>query len=205
MPRLWTGETGFIIAGGPSVKRQNLELLRGEHVVVINRSFETFPSADFLYFHDWRFWGQYYGRLKVFKNTIVTTSRTLKNTITDPRLRCLEKIMPPPGVSDNPMKLCVLHTSLTGAMGLLAHLGCARIVLLGADMQRGEAGETHHHPSHPWAPVDGCWDLMMEELRLVADGMKQRGIEIINTSDRSRIDWWPYMRLEDCLESALGT
>lgn len=200
VPRLWEGERAYIIGGGPSVLSQDLSLLRGRRVIVINRSFETFLDAEFLYFHDWRFWGQYFERLKAFRNTIVTTSRTMRNlSFIDARVRCLEKVKPPPGISTSSMKLVVRHTSLTGAINLARHLGCDSMVLLGADLKRDQSGRTHHHHPHPWPVRDGCYDLMMEDLKLTAAALKQEGLPVINTSLDSAFDAWPKMPLEQVL------
>jgi hypothetical protein len=210
VPRIWNSETCFIIAGGPSVREQKLSLLNGKRVIVVNSSWEAFPSAEYLFFADWEWWMQYWKKLKPFSNAIVTCSRTVRNTVSDPRVKCLDKIKPPApntaafktwgGIADNPRKVFVRNTSLTGAINLAVHLGSSRIVLLGADMQRDEKGRSHHHGPHLRGKAStGNWNLMMEDLRMMIDPLAQRGISVINTSPLSRIDWWTKMRLEDCI------
>jgi len=56
VPRLWPGETVFIIGGGPSVRGQNIEALRGRRVIAINSSYLVAPWADYLIFADERWW-----------------------------------------------------------------------------------------------------------------------------------------------------
>src|SRR4029450_12910778 len=58
VPREWPGETVFIVGGGPSVLQQDLGLLRGRRVIVINSSFYSVPWADILYFGDYRWWNE---------------------------------------------------------------------------------------------------------------------------------------------------
>ena len=58
VPREWPRQTAFIVCGGPSVLGQNLELLRGRNVIVINSSVYAVPWADYLYFGDWRWWNE---------------------------------------------------------------------------------------------------------------------------------------------------
>lgn len=205
IPRIWPGEDVFIIASGPSVKQQDLRLLKGRHVIVINSSWEIYPSADFLFFADWRWWVHNQHKLLAgFHQPIATISRTVRAVSTDHRLRFLDKVKPPPFlVTNTTQKVSVRHTSLTGAINIAVHLGAARVVLLGADMQKDKNGKAHHHTEHPWpVPKDG-WKLMMEDLQAMSSPLSELGIEVINTSMQSRIDWWKKVPLEDCIESAV--
>ena len=52
IPPEWTGETAFLLGGGPSLKGFNAECLRGRRVIAINNSWELAPWADVLYFCD---------------------------------------------------------------------------------------------------------------------------------------------------------
>jgi hypothetical protein len=52
----WKGQTAYIIGGGPSLLTQNLALLDGKNVIVINSSYLAFPAAQFLVFSDMRWW-----------------------------------------------------------------------------------------------------------------------------------------------------
>ncbi len=90
------------------------------------------------------------------------------------------------------------RTSLHAAMNFAVHLGASRLVLLGADMQP-DGERTHHHAPHPWPQKPGCWDTQMTALRQTVEPLAQMGIEVINTSPVSRIDWWPKASLDECL------
>jgi hypothetical protein len=39
----------------------------------------------------------------------------------------------------------------------------------------------------------------MEQLRKVAPELERLGVEVLNASPASRIDWWPKVELVDCL------
>src|SRR5262245_61376208 len=132
VPCEWPGETLFIIAGGPSVRGQDLEQLRGRRIIVINSSIHAVPWADFLYFGDWRWWNEPENAAAVaaFAGRAVTVSQNVGN----------EKILvcrqgKPPGLSFARDMLMQKWTSLTAATNLAAHLvgPGGTIVWLGAD------------------------------------------------------------------------
>jgi hypothetical protein len=196
----WKAQTAYIVGGGPSVKQQNLELLRGRNVIALNSSYSACPFAQFLFFGDARWYLEHRRKeaFNSFAGRIVTCSQTVRG----PKLLGLFRTNPPPGFDERPTHVASQRTNLQGAMNLAAHLGVKRIVLLGADMRRAEDGSSHHHEPHPWpnAPGNGCWDLQMEQLSLIIDPLAQRGIEVINTSLVSRLDWWTKLTLEQAIE-----
>lgn len=200
VPREWEGETAYIVAGGTSVREQNLDLLRGRRVVVLNSSYLACPCADILFFGDARWYIEHRKKpeFNSFAGRIVTCSQAVRGQ----KLLGLYRTNPPPGFDKRPTHVASQRTNLQGAMNLVAHLGAKRIVLLGADMGRAADGSSHHHEPHPWpnAPGNACWDLQMEQLKLIIDPLAQRGIEVINTSLASRIDWWEKMPLEQAIK-----
>src|SRR4051812_43958873 len=58
VPRSWEGQTCVILAGGPSLKNENLALLDAYHprVIAINDSWKLRPYASVLYFCDLEWW-----------------------------------------------------------------------------------------------------------------------------------------------------
>lgn len=195
----WPGETVYIIGGGPSVKTQNLAMLRGRRVIVINSSYEAYPEADFLFFGDARWWLEHCGRpaMRAFEGRVVTCA----NKVSDPRLLKMRRVVPPPGLAEARDSVASQRTSLQGAINLAVHLGAQRLVLLGADMCRSADGATHHHAPHKWPnpPGNASWDVQMSQLRLVVDPLRRRGVEVINTSPVSRLTWWPRRLLAECV------
>lgn len=207
----WKGETAFIIAGGPSVLQQDLTRLAGRRVVVVNSSYESYPAADILFFGDRRWYFDHYKRPEfvAFKGQKVTccaadTPRPIPGVLRLKRstpVRDSKTGIYGPGFAHDPSTVVSNRTNLQGAMNMAAHLGVARMVLLGADMCRGEGGRSHHHAPHKWTnkPGNGTWDIQIPQLRLIAEPLQQLGIEVINTSPISRIDWWPKLNLEDAV------
>lgn len=189
---IWPGETCFIVAGGPSLTGFDFARLEGRKVIAINSSVFSCPSAPILFFGDARWW--WWNAEKIcsgFKGHIFTCSE-----IDHPRVHNLVKRKPPPFVAEDRGQVSMNHTSLTAAINLAVHFGCQRLVLLGADMQAGADGRAHHHEEHPVAVMPGCWDVQMKDLRSVAASLSDLGVEVINTSMESRIDWWPKKPIE---------
>lgn len=198
----WSGETAYIVAGGPSVKHQNIELLKGCRVIAINSSYLTVPWANILWFSDARWYNHH--RLTHMKELMSFKGRQITNApaIRGPNLLSMVRSSPPPYIDLRPTHVVNQRTSLHGALNLCWHFDVKRIVLLGADMSRDKAGISHHHEPHPWKNEDGnkCWDKQMEHLKMTAPLLAEKGIEVINTSLVSRIDWWPKEPLETAIE-----
>jgi hypothetical protein len=205
----WKGEVAFIIAGGPSVKTQNLELLRGRRVIAINSSYEAVPWADVLFFGDGRWWngdrkigfkGNHDNVRKVFCGRIITCSRVARFI---DRVEVLHKAEPN-GLCLERTALSMRQTSLSGAINLAVHFGVSGIVLLGADGTYGPNKETHHHADHPWPHRKGCWDLQRKELETLVEPLNQLGIKVINASPGSAWPMWPVMNLSEAIAEMDG-
>ena len=212
VPPDWKGETGYIIAGGISVLNQDISKLQGRHVVVVNSAYEATPWADYLFFGDERWWYDHRKRPEIlkFKGRFVTPSQAavgnnlLRLWRYTPNLD-LKRGKLGPGLTTNPMAVVSQRTSLQGAMNLVAHFGVSRMVLLGADMCRGENGATHHHKPHKWQnkPGNKTWDMQMDQLVLIVEPLRALGVEVLNASPISRIPWWPKVNFEDTLSNVV--
>ena len=197
VPREWPDGECFIVAGGPSVADEDTDTLRGRHVIAINSSFERAPFADYLFFGDRRWWRVNLDRIKRFQGKKVTVAEHQPRQ--DMEILQLRKVRPPPGLCEKPDGVVMHRTSLTGGINFAVHLGVKRIVLLGADMKKGAGGRTHHHSPHPWPSRPGCWDMQMKDLIQMAEPLKRKGVEVVNTSLGSRIDFWPKVPFSEAL------
>jgi hypothetical protein len=215
----WPGETVFVVAGGPSIKAHlvdgSLDCLKGRNVVAVNSSMTTVARfAQVGFFADERWLKEYReglrgvaGRLVTISNAAVTLHQVWRQRIgeqrhpnfTPPPLTFVRKVKADVGISTNRIEVAMKWTSIQGALNVAAHMGAARIVLVGADMGRGASGECHHHAPYPWPVKAGCWDLHIADLEKAARVAAMRGIEIVTTSPTGRLPFWPYIPLEDCL------
>lgn len=192
---IWPDETCYIVASGPSLRGFDFTKLDGRKVIVINSSVFAYPTAPVHFFGDARWWGWNGEEVRrIFKGHIFTACE-----ITEPRIHNLVKRNPAPYVSLERGEVSMRRTSLTATINLAVHFGCKRLILLGADQKADQDGRTHHHDPHPIPQMKGCWDVQLKELRGVGDELRELGIEVINTSLGSRINWWPKQPIEELL------
>jgi hypothetical protein len=201
VPQEWPGETVFIIGGGPSVLEQNLELLRGRRVIVINSSVYAVPWADFLYFGDWRWWHEPDNRAAVasFRGRVVTTSRLCSEDKKVLVCRCAK----PPGLELQQDSLMQKFTSLTAATNLAAHLigPGGTIVWLGADGRIAADGRTHHHKPHRFPHRRDCYDKQYADLVTIVPSLQALKIAAFNASPGTAwTNLLPVVNLQDMLE-----
>jgi hypothetical protein len=200
VPHEWPGETAFIVGGGPSVLGQDLKLLRGRRVIVINSSVYSVPWADFLYFGDWRWWNEPDNRAAVasFAGRVVTVSRM----VTEDKKVLMCRSTKPPGLALARDSLMQKWTSLTAATNLAVHLigPGGTIVWLGVDGKAAVDGRTWHHKPHRWAPKAERYDRHRADLATMVEPLRAMGITLLNASPGSAYaDLWPVIDLQDML------
>lgn len=194
--REWEGETAFVLAGGASVKNLDLSPLKGRRVIAINSAVLAWPEADILFFADARWWSDpptgWKADIGAFKGRFITTSGGGPPDVTR-----LMKVDPSTGIANRPNQLALARTSVTGTINLAIHLGCRRVVLLGADGRHGNAGERHHHgATYPWPFIKGSFDLHAAEFKAVAPSIERHGVEVVNANPDSAISVWPKVPFE---------
>jgi hypothetical protein len=190
---IWKDQTAYIIGGGPSLLTQDLTLLHGKNVIVINSSYQVFPAAQFLVFSDMRWWIDHLKALKSFKGKIISTSCAasgLANLFHMQRKSSL-------GLAEDVGQLMVKNTTLTAAINLAVHHSVNKIVLLGIDQKLGADGRTHHHEPHRWKQQANCYLRQQRDLPPIAEALKVRNIECVNASPGSALTIWPLVNLED--------
>lgn len=196
-PQLWPGETCFIVCGGPSLRGFDFERLRGRKIITINSSVFSVPFADALVFGDGRWWVWNKAAIKKmgFAGLIVTPAAEINEA---PPVKTMRKGKPP-GFNLPTDTLAMRNTSATAALVLAHRFGVERIVLMGLDQQPAKDGATHHHAPHHIKPKPDCWDRQMKELEQTVHPLRALGIEVINTSLKSRAPWWPKRPIEELL------
>ncbi len=164
-------------------------------MIAINSSILTAPWADFCIFGDSRWYVQHRPTLEKIPATFVSTSAVPFG----PRVKQMQKIVPPPGLTRETDKLVMEKTTLQAAINLAGHLGVSEINVIGADMKPAPDGRTHHHPAHSWPLRPGDFQRQMDQLRMTVEALRQWRISLWNTSMESLIDFWPKRPLKDCL------
>jgi hypothetical protein len=198
-PCEWPRETAFIIAGGPSVRGQNIEALRGRRVIVINSSVYAAPWADILYFGDWRWWNEAENRAAVaaFGGRVVSVSQIVDNK----KVLVCRKLKYWSRAADS---LFQVWTSLTAATNLAAHLVGAggTVVWLGADGMPAADGAAWHHKPHRWGPKPQRYERHRADIVTMAEPLRRMDVTLLNASPGSAYaDLWPVVGLPDVLHA----
>ena len=135
------GQRCFILAGGPSVKKINLEKLKNEFVIAVNHSIEFYPQAQAFLFIDISMYEHAKNLIDNYKGLIFASFRNVD------RMKKRENLFFFPQNTQRPGKTIAegLYSSkLSGlaAINLALIMGASKIYLLGYDM--GYIGGEHH-------------------------------------------------------------
>jgi hypothetical protein len=188
--KLWPGETFVCIASGPSLTRADCDFVRGKaRVIVINNSYQLATWADVLYACDWRWWMWHKGA-PGFEGL----KYSLQRKASEWGAQVLKR-GPAPGLSDDPRTLNLGANSGYQAVNLAVHLGAARIILLGYDMQPSATGELHWHKDHP-IRTENLYRTFRKHFLTLVEPLQARGITVVNCTRRTALEAFPCQPLE---------
>lgn len=192
----WSGETCAIVAGGPSVKVEEVSALRWQcRVIVVNNTYQLAPWADALYGADERWWGHY---RPDFAGLKVSCQKNSKSPAEVKRLR-LE--LDRHEILRNDDGVCG-DGGFSGfqAINFAIHCGAVRILLLGFDFYAGHWHGEHPHPliretrlrtRETWRDRLDAQSARLEEMRIC----------LLNCSPESLLRNYPKLPLRDALKS----
>lgn len=189
----WKGRRCFIIGGGPSIKNVDLNLLKGEMVIGINRAYEV-CDPSILFGIDSQLWGWIeQGKLGAESKRKFNEYKGYKVWV------ALHKIFPPDfylvdADEDDgyrvgtTAKLAYKSNSGYGAVNLAAALGANPIYLLGFDMQGTKQGKQKwYHDGYPVDYGENVYERYIEELNRFAPVLEQSGFEVVNLNPKSAL------------------
>jgi hypothetical protein len=220
---MWSGGTAFIIGGGPSMPLQfgvpedvvskvmsgalspssyspHLSPIHGAHVIGVNNAYQIGPWIDCIFFGDCAWYLVHRLTLAKLSNLKVSCCprfagrpakdmEGIKYLAKDGGHRY--------GISDNPSKLAWNHNSGAAAINLAVHFGVRRIILLGFDMcQAGTASHWHGSHGNKKSPP---FARHLKGFPAIAEDAKRRGVEILNASPISTIEYFPKVELRSLL------
>jgi len=190
------GETIYIVGGGPSLEGFNWSLLKTKKVIAINKAFKYVPWANVLYWTDSRFYGWHKNEidaLDCYKYTISS------GTNYDERVNVIKKGNRY-GLEKDPRVLAHGDNSGYAAINLAYHLGAAKIVLLGYDMG-SHGNKTHFHDGYPVKATRK--EIYNQRFSIsfphIATELKAVGVKVYNTSQRSPLNCFPKISIEQSL------
>lgn len=198
VPRLWEGQTAFILGCGPSLSSVDFNALRGlawPRVIAINDAIFEYPEADLLYFCDRAWWDGQYGRQsRVPRGTFIVT---LENEIAG--VKRLRNTGP---TGFDPDTSCLRHGSNSGyqAMHLAVHLGVKRIILCGFDLRTVD-GRLHSMARPEQQAATPVFDQTLREAMLpkfetLVEPLSKMGVQVLNATPGSRLTCWPIVEAQ---------
>jgi len=132
IPKIWEGQTVFVVGGGPSLLNFDFDRLKGQRIVAINLAFTKLPFAQFCFFADNRFWGWHEAALRQFQHHVVSTARNVK--VDHPHYHMIKRNHDQNEWFSLVENIVVGKDSGVQAINLAYHLGAQRTILLGFDM-----------------------------------------------------------------------
>lgn len=206
----WDGECAAIVAAGPSVKQEEVDLLRDRiHVVAINESVRLCPWADALYSCDYKWWSYREG-VKDFKGLKITQDDEAKMRFPELCKIQIKKTGNGSLIHDFQMDTY----GVVGAGGnsgfqvlnLLAQWGVKAFALLGFDMRCFD-GKIHWHGRHPDSgkyvlnnPAQAAFDRWISHMTTAAPKINALGIDVVNCSAQSALQCFPKMTVQQALD-----
>jgi hypothetical protein len=108
------------------------------------------------------------------------------------------------GLETDPHGLRTGKNSGYQAINLAVHLGAARIVLLGYDLQQGPKGEQRWFGSHPWQtrPWSELGHAMLPLFETLVEPLAKAGVTVINATRRTALACLPRAPIERALAQA---
>lgn len=191
VPRLWPGSTIVCIGTGPSLTQADVDYCRGKaRVIVVNNAVFLAPWADVMHACDAKFW--YWHRADKRLAAFTGLKYALEPRAKFPGVQVLRNTGDT-GLDLRPECLRAGRNSGYQAINLAVHLGAARILLLGYDMQ----GDHYfgHHPDQSRPPFATC----LKRYATLVEPLQKLNIAIVNCSRKTALRCFPCQPLEEAL------
>ena len=187
----WPGSTVVCAGSGPSLAAADLDAARaaGCRVIAVNDAYRLAPWADVLYACDSKWWAWHKGAVGFAGRKFALAPQTRRW----PDVAVLAHTGRR-GLDGDRGGLRSGYNSGYQAINLAVHLGAARILLLGYDMQGDHFFGAHPDQSRP--PFAVC----LREFPSLAAPLAALGIDVVNCTPGSALRVWPVVPLAVALE-----
>lgn len=206
----WKGRRCFVVAGGPSLKGFNFDLLKGELVIAVNRAFEHVPGAAVMLAQDARLWGwyeckdlnEYLGDEAKNKFDSFRGFKTWVNCQVFPYPEDVHVIDvigdANPDWNPNTYDQGIPLTSNSGAAALMLAtvLGASTIYLLGFDMEGKDGRTANFHGGYADHNNATVYDDFLTDFDHYALQFKSKA-KIINLNPKSRLKLFEFGDIKD--------
>jgi hypothetical protein len=185
----------YIVGGGPSLTGYNLERLRGEQVIAINRVMLELPWAKVGFFLDHRLWRWIGPEInKTFRGHVIWGRSDSRLQIHEERLSIWEANNNTVFETQFPNTISHGKSSGYAAINLAYLLGARNIILMGYDYAKKD-GRGHWHKEHPtWTPPS-AYLAMLAGFPALAQKLRTLGVNVWNASPGSALTEFPFADL----------
>lgn len=193
----WRGECAAIVAGGPSVKRADVEKLRDRiHVVAIKVAVDICPWADAVYGCDSAWWAsrQALPKFRGLKLTYDGVGPGLNKIQID---RSSDAML-----TETPGLVGSGGNSGYQALNLVTQFGATGILLIGYDM-RSTGNSPHWYGRNDWPgannPIDDNYRRWSRAFEGSAQTLRDLGVDVVNASSNTALTCFRRAGIEETL------
>jgi hypothetical protein len=185
----WRGETVAIVASGPSVKKKEIELLRGRvKLIAIKQNYDLAPWCDVVYGCDAPWWKYRHG-LPEFKGLKLCYDRRAADQFKDVHAIEIDRKQHHI-LTDKAGTIGSAGNSGHQALNLAVQFGAKRILGLGYDSQ--DKNGTHWYGRNNWAdannPDESNFRMWRRHMEQAAADLQLLGVEFVNCSAVSTVN-----------------
>lgn len=193
VPRLWLGSTIVCIGTGPSLTLADVEACRGRaRVIAVKDAIRLAPWADVLYGA-----GADIGGWWTRNGASLASFAGLRYTL-DPKASQWATVLRNTGftgLESDPSGLKIGKNSGYQSIGLAVHLGAAKIVLLGFDLD----GNNHFFGPHPDRMARPNYREFATFFDTLVDPLQALGIRVVNASRATTLECFERLTIEEAL------
>lgn len=187
MPLFAHVQTVYIVAGGPSLRDLNWDLLHDKVVIAVNNAHLKLPNAKIVYFSDYRYF-------QLNKKTLQEHTG-IKISVTDlarrefPKWVKVYKFQHRFGLDIVPDYICPGNDSGYAAINVAVKHGAKEIHLMGYDFNHDAEGNDHWHDKHPHGTVllRTLQEKMLPYYRYLNGPLQAMGVRVYNTNPNSEL------------------
>lgn len=209
---VWRGETVVILAGGPSLTEQDVQVVAAAHAnmavkcIAVNDTYLLADWADVHYAADLRWHAWHWAGIA--KPAIGLTAEQVRrkwatfagqkcsiengaNVVEDEAVHVLRNAHSTShgyGLSADPRALVTGRNSGFQALNLAVLAGARRIVLLGFDGKPAADGRSHWFGDHPEPMLNVVYAYFRQAMSAAENDLAAAGVEVLNASPNSAID-----------------
>ena len=212
VPRMWDGETCAILASGPSMTREQAEVLRGRcKVIAVNNT--GIPTeidgvlrpamaewADILYASDSKWWVCYQDRALKFQGLKVCLRPNLPFSDVYALEQSREQVF-----DKRQTHLATGGNSGYAALHLAVHLGVKRVLLVGFDMRDAAGKRRHYFGNHPpRLNSQNAYATWVRAYTRFAPLLQKMGVEVLNCTQKGALHCFRRMTLQEAIGVSSG-